>query len=114
METKVKLTDDKKILEFCGFKWVEFPHAHEQGYWRKPLEEPVGTHAATDIGFLFKYAVPKLYHCELIKSGRPDNQGCWHVYIHLREGIGGAAFKEDKDPAEAFKQALIKVIDKEE
>ncbi len=102
--------DKKLILGFCGFrhdipfpelaKRKDIPHPErftkEQWYIHKgfaPNVEPFcGSEPAQDLNFYFKYAYPLI-------PWKFDFLSCWIVEV-----VNG------KDPAEAFGDALLKLI----
>ncbi len=88
-----KLSDDEKILEFCGGEF-------KQGNWCFG-GKPIVIKYPLDLKFLFKYA-DVLYHMWNTKEAH-------HIEIIVEDRVYQAT---DPDPAEAFKQALLKVIDK--
>ena len=97
----------KEFWEGCGFKV-----ALGRMYWY-----PDGGSAKVlppiDLNNLFKYAVPKLYSCDLAKLGPPDQYGGWFAYVRLGDRTGKAIFIEDKDPVRALFWACCKVLKEE-
>jgi len=83
----MKEEDKKLILEWCGLK----PPDDESGF---------GFEGRLDMNFYFKYAVPKL----LWKIG-----GTMTLIDFLQKWIYDA-YTSGKDPAEAFGEALLKLI----
>ena len=87
--------DKKLILEFCGFKLII--DEHNVFYWQFPdgftldwLEPP----PKLDLNFYFKYAYPQI----------PKFQRYTFLSLWIIEVVNGI------DPAEAFGQALLKLI----
>ena len=116
------MTDDEKILEFCGFKDIGWGDG-KAGWWQSPdlichdwAEKK--THPVIDPNFLFKYADPVL---DNIGEHYVILQKKWNDYSVKQVSIGFVGIAkfpdgfegEGNNYAEAFKQDLIKVIDKE-
>jgi len=97
--------DKKLILEWCGVIFdKDFLH------WRcpdgiryslYPPDKPI----EPDMSFYFKYAVPKLKFPYI--SFQMGESSIWH---QLENGDVEVATAYSEDPAEAFGQALLKLI----
>lgn len=119
---------DKELWEWCGFVWhptkrvdILTDREVDSGYWvvdNKAVFNKLPDPGSLEyLGFLFKYAVPKLqrngYAVDLCDScgGTP-----WHAYIYRY--IDGTEllnnYSQDKDPVQALKQAIMEVIEKED
>ena len=121
------MTDDKKILEWLGFSWHikrEYVHGYmmhggewEDGHWDYEGKCWYGDGGVSrinnppdiDLNFLFREVVPKL------KTILPGDPYFSDLYSFLDDWIYSwcRQIDSDKDPAEAFKQALIKLIEEE-
>ena len=102
------MTDDEKILEFCGIDETSLPCLIIE------CEKERGVHCITwghllypeiDLKFLFKEVAPKLGKVTLDYQGG----GCT-AWLALK---GKKAIAQDKDPAEAFKQALMELMEED-
>ena len=115
----------KEFWEWCGFYQEDgesYMDSTPYKVWKHPsnLLHDFGYKAfpglLVDLNNLFKYAVPKVTYCELIKVGRPDYHGCWCGYVSIRPSyeLGKALFVEDEDPALALFWAIYKVMEGKE
>lgn len=104
--------DKKLILEWCGFKF-------DGTYWKAPdglYWLSIGftrdgiwfsrTPPNLDLNFYFKYAVPKLGYAEVTYKYYLSGMT---YYAKVGDAIFRDAYNKD-DPAEAFGQALLKLI----
>ena len=98
--------DKKSIYEFCGFRFKlsasENPH-----YWIDPDGLAINALPSLNMENLFQYAMPKLKDYFRKVSNPPYN-----LYEMLSDWIYDVIMT-DIDPAEAFGQALIKLIREE-
>ncbi len=105
--TKVTGEDKKLILEFCGIKYESYDSPmcpNVGGAWVDSSGKYANSMDPTlDPNFYFKYAVPKLEVLSILYQPPMDIS----VMVASKSGRFVA---EDKDPAEAFGQALLKVI----
>ncbi len=97
---------DEKILEWLGIKGEPYVHDTygEFGGRVTGTKYPV-----IDLNFLFKYAVPKLDDYTIHRYGYNRSEH----YVGIFQGGTINYSAHDKDPVEAFKQALIKIIKEE-
>jgi len=110
------MTDEEKklILEWCGFKLSYYCLKGErQGLALHYSEYPDGTQLRNgipplDLNFYFKYVVPKLKYLSL----HYDSKLKYLVCLDGGEDVG-VSTEDDKCPAEAFGQALLKLIREE-
>ncbi len=92
--------EDRKILEWCGFK--------KRGEWWDVGEESIPNwELDLDIKFYFTYAMP-----ELTSVSMSWGEGLRCMFI-LELGSENRAEGLDEDPAEAFRQALLQIIQEE-
>lgn len=90
------MTDKEKILKWCGFEWWETAEAWCYG------KNEVTRDPTLDMNFYFKYAKETLI--EKLK---------WGKYVDFMEKWLDEVVMGGKDPAEAFKNALLKLIGEE-
>ena len=66
------------------------------------------------IDFYFKYAVPKLNHTTILDSNRSGGEWAKEFIVELKLPASKPIKARHKDPAEAFGQALLKLIKEKE
>lgn len=98
-----------KILKWCGFRqrsdegWVD-PEGFGTGWAKHPPPR-------LDMNFLFKYVVPKLESKTLMME---TYDGGYDFCILSENQSGGLWNGNAKDPVEAWKEALLKLIESKE
>ena len=95
--------DKKLILEWCGFYQLE-------GLWTIYDEDVLlPPDPDLDLNVYFKYAVPKLRYASLQHSDQYQGAiSAYYAQVSIQFGNNYAS--ADDDPAEAFGQALLKLI----
>lgn len=97
--------DKKLILEWCG--WHTKKHSRGWLMWYSPTERFMGNEEPfLDLNFYFKYAVPKAV-ARIAHIFKISIQSAYEISFRwwLEELL-----KDPEDPAEAFGQALLKLI----
>ncbi len=98
----------KEFWEWCGLKLIQEAGLLKSGIWTPELwKYPDGKgdfRPSIDLNNLFKYAVPKVGHCQIHKWG--ENGETFLAKAYLNHCMGRA---EDTNPALALFWALDKV-----
>ena len=111
-----------KILEFCGFKKINYrkpvcnhePRCH---YYKDPSGGYLGTILPIlNMNFFFKYVVPKLEMPVILSIGGGETEVIFPSYFPdegtpEQDDMSPPLSVKNEDPNEAWQEALLKLIE---
>lgn len=106
---------DKEFWEWCGF-WFDSDSWHEpsEPHWHTPDKMAIKELPPIDLNNLFKYAVPKIPKLKRIFMSAPTEDTITKGWIVDVESGGFSYLGSNEDPAQALKQAIVKVKENED